>query len=125
MSNVTNAILLFGIEGNFMDRADPTEANRVREINRFFETDEGGHQKGFVNADDPALPDKWYGGAKCLECTVLLGAFNYLYLERLCKHLLTIAWECPEEVQLLVKEQEDDLWHFVDIAALAKEAEDE
>ncbi len=105
MSVVTNTILSFKAGEDF-------EEDKITAVNTFF------RGKGFVNAD----PDKddgvgvrpgWYGGTKCLETPMYVGAFNGLDLECLVAHLRTIPWENPECVQLIVKEQEDEIFRII------------
>jgi hypothetical protein len=85
----------------------------TKKINEFFDDT----QKGFVNMDDENLPDGWYGGAKMLEAELFIGAFNYLDLPALIEHLKNIDWDGDiEEVQLIVKEQEDDRFRIINIS---------
>jgi hypothetical protein len=43
----------------------------------------------------------------------LLGSFNYLDLEGLAEQIKAFAWDEPENVQLFVKEEEDDtFWEY-------------
>jgi hypothetical protein len=104
MSQVTNLILTFSAQ-------EHSEA-RVKEINAFFtdETDNG----GLVSADDPKFTSKWYGGGKCLECEVLIGAFNYLREQEFRHHLDTaVQWYCPEEVQLFIMREDEPVFSVV------------
>ena len=100
MSRVTNAILNLGL---------PDE-NLIDEVNKFFP--EG---CGFVGADDPKLPTKWYGGTKMLETCILIGSFNYLDTEALIAHLRQIPFEAPWSVQLMIQEQEEDWFRCIDL----------
>lgn len=104
MSLVTNVILHTPIY--FDDEQKEIE----KQINSFFD-----ESKGFVYVDDEKLPIGWYGGTKMLECDLYIGSFNYLDLEGLIKHLSKIKWEYNEQVQLIVKEQEDDKFRIIDI----------
>lgn len=106
MSNVTNVIFTPGL----LDEDYEPDQQRIQKLNEFF-TD----QRGFVDADDESLPCGWYGGAKMLEATLLIGAFNYLDLEGLIEHIRGIQWEDPECVQLIVKEQEEDRFKIINV----------
>ena len=91
MSYVTNVII------DVSYREDDGDARiATREINSFFEVGRGFRR--IENSD--------CGGTKCLECNLLIGAFNHLSLDELRAHLVKIG----VEVQLLVKDQGDDFW---------------
>jgi hypothetical protein len=64
---------------------------------------------------DKRLPDGWYGGTKYLECDIAIGAFNHLELESLIQHLREIGGPFADELQLMVKEQEDSQFRIIDI----------
>lgn len=102
MSVVTNAILHM----SNMER----EEDRLNDVNKFFPP-----ETGFVDVDDPKLPTGWYGGTKMLEAPLALGAFNHLDLEGLITHLKSIPWEEPQEVQLIVQEQEDEKFRIIEL----------
>lgn len=67
-----------------------------------------------VNADDPKL-GKWYGGGKCFECDLWMGAINHLDLDHLIRFLRKINWDTPESVQVIVKEEEDIKFRIIDL----------
>lgn len=93
MSLVTNCILSFcGAE----------EYERIEEVNSFFDC------KPLTSCDDESLPRGWYGGTKMLETSIYIGAFNYLLRYDFLNHISTIGWEFPEDVQLLLQEQDDN-----------------
>jgi hypothetical protein len=48
------------------------------------------------------------GGSKSLEQYVMVGAFNHLHLDNLKSHLAELDWEEPENVRLIVCEQDED-----------------
>lgn len=109
MSVVTNVILSLGImnEGPVDDpRAD------VAAINAYF-----GDATGLVSLDDPDLPRGWYGGSKMLEQPLYVGAFNYLDLDALVAHIRGLTFREPENVQLIVCEQDDDRFRIIDVFA--------
>lgn len=102
MSNVTNVILKHGIVSEQTGSLTPR-------INEFFRQSSFiDVEYGFINLDEVRTHMKPYGGTKCLECEVLVGAFNHLDIRGLVKHLLIIPWEDPEETQLFVQYQEAD-----------------
>lgn len=100
MSVVTNLILHIGISED--------EEERIKDVNKFFED-----KNGLVSLDDSKIPRGWYGGSKMLECNLYIGAFNYLDLDEFIKHCKNIKWEYPDEIQIIVKEQEDDLFRII------------
>jgi hypothetical protein len=46
---------------------------------------------------------------------VAIGAFNHLDLDALVKHLRTIDWPYPGDIQLIVREQEEDRFRIINI----------
>jgi protein associated with RNAse G/E len=103
MSVVTNLILHIGILED--------EEDRIKDVNEFWEDG-----IGLVSFDSSDLPRGWYGGTKMLEANLYVGAFNYLDLDEFITHLEKIRWEYPEEVQVIVKEQEDDLFRIIQLS---------
>lgn len=47
-------------------------------------------------------------GDKYMQSTVLAGAFNYLPLDEFVKVIESAPWECPEYVQLFIKEEHEE-----------------
>jgi len=90
MSHVTNVILNMGME-----------SDKLESVNTFFEG-----ETGFISFDSDHLPHGWYGGTKFLEVHAAIGAFNHLDLDGLKQHLKEITWEDPDDVQLLICDQE-------------------
>jgi len=105
MSVVTNAILTYSI----LEQED--ETNRIGEVNKFF-----GESRGFVHCDTPTLERGWYGGTKMLETNVAIGSFNHLRLNDFVEHLESIKWEEPQNVQLIVQEQDDERFRIITLA---------
>ncbi len=60
-----------------------------------------------MRLNEQPLPPGWYGGTKYLECNIYVGAFNYFHLDDFLKHLNSIKWKAPEDLQLFVKDQHD------------------
>ena len=54
-------------------------------------------------------------GNKWLECDIYPGAFNHLNLAELVNAIDSAPWECPECVQLLVKEENDMRFREVEL----------
>lgn len=102
MSVVDNCILSFSIMEN--------EGDRIADVNRFF-----GEHKPFISVHDDKLPNGWYGGTKYLETPLLIAAFNYFEEVAFIKHLKTIGWKHPENVQLMIQRQDDDVFSIVTI----------
>lgn len=118
MSWVTNIILstppYFGKEKEEIEK----------KINSFFEKGD----KGFVNCDDKKLPTGWYGGTKMLEAELWIGAFNYINLEDLVEHLENIDWGGDyekEEVQLIIKDQDDKRFRILNLFPIRVEEDGE
>lgn len=102
MSYVTNLIL-------HMDGMEE-EQERIQEVNAFFDE----RTRPFIGLHDTELlPHGWYGGSKYLECHVYVGAFNYLDLDGLLKHLGTVKWSYPAEVQLFIKDENEETFRLV------------
>lgn len=59
------------------------------------------------------LPLGEVGGWKAFEAAVFTGAFNHLDLPAFMAHLRALTWHEPELVQVVVKEQEDDLFRIL------------
>jgi hypothetical protein len=102
MSNVTNAILHYGMHG----------PEFLAKVNAFFDNE----FDRFVSVEDEHLPPHWYGGTKSLECDLAIGAFNVLDLDGLIKHLCSLSSLYDEQLRLIVKEQEDERFRIINIA---------
>lgn len=102
MSKVDNCILSFSILEE--------EEKRITEVNSFF-----GEKKGFVSVEDGRLPQGWYGGTKYLEAPLFIAAFNYFEEYEFMLHLRKVKWDQPNEVQLIIQRQRDDLFSIVTI----------
>jgi hypothetical protein len=98
MSVVTNIILSIGIS---------EKPERIKEVNKYFD-----NGICFVSVDDEKLPRGWYGGSKMLECEIFIGAFNHLYFEGFMEHLKSVKWEYPEILQVIIKGDDDDIFHI-------------
>jgi hypothetical protein len=111
MSVVTNAILAYRERGR---------TQVLPRINAFFVDDyaagTGHNATGFVHVEDARLPRHWYGGAKMLERDLAIGAFNHLDLDALVSHLCSLWTPDDEDMQLIVKEQEDSRFRIINIA---------
>ncbi|MEQ9437802.1 MAG: hypothetical protein RIG62_02095 [Cyclobacteriaceae bacterium] len=57
----------------------------------------------------------WYGGGKFLEARLFVGAFNHLDLNEFIDHVKSLDWEEPECVQIIVKEQHDDIFRLINV----------
>jgi hypothetical protein len=109
MSNVTNLILSIG----YFD----AEGGKIQEVNRYFEEPEieALRCRGLVSISDSSLPAGWYGGSKYFEANLYLGAFNYLLLNEFVEHLRSVSWQSPEDVQVIVMEQEDERFRIINV----------
>lgn len=52
------------------------------------------------------------GGTKYMECRVYLSAFNHADTETILKAVDQAPWRDKEQVQVFVKEQEEDLFRL-------------
>lgn len=102
MSWVTNAILCLSIKNG----DEVTEA----QINAFADKPSICKGQKFVSCDSPSLPRGWYGGSKMLECDIYIAAFNYMDVAGWIAHLRSLPWPQPNQVQLFLREQDDDIF---------------
>src|SRR5215218_2926506 len=112
MSVVTNVLLSIGLNGAGEEDPNPYTAA----LNAFFPPGQG-----LVNAD--AVPERpgWYGGTKYLEVDLYVGAFNHLDRRAFVTHLRGIAWEHPEDVQLLICAQDDLIFSEIPVFPPARQ----
>ena len=107
MSIVTNIILTFSLMED--EGYEDDGATRMREINSHF-----GAKTGLLllNAAEEVCKHgdvAFWGGTKALEHYVAIGAFNYVSLGDLSKHLREkVGWREPKNVRVMVCGQEDD-----------------
>lgn len=52
--------------------------------------------------------DQYAGGKKSMEVDVFMGGYNHLDRAEILKEFRSVKWECLEDAQLIVKEQEDE-----------------
>ena len=111
MSNVTNLMIYFSI---FED-----EISKEIEINSFFNN---GRQFKIISANFEEENDlengdkqRWYGGSKCLETPLFIGAFNHLDLDGLVTYLKQMEWEEPQDVQIILKGEEDSKFRILSL----------
>ncbi|WP_424001472.1 hypothetical protein [Maribacter sp. IgM3_T14_3] len=106
MSVVSNVILSFSVGED--------ESQRMKDVNEF---DINGNKINLVSADFQRKENyeakAWYGGSKYLEKPLYIGAYNNLNLNAFIDHLKTIIWDEPENVQLIINEQNEDLFKVV------------
>ena len=95
MSDVTSLLIAFSSG----EREDKVLTHLRQHMHR-------GQPFRIVSVKDAALPTGWYGGSKYLETGLLVGAYNYLDLVALLAFMQRMEWEDPEDVQLIIKEQE-------------------
>ena len=98
MSSVSNCILSFSVLEDI--------PARIIAVNAVLSP------QSFVSIEDESLPKGWYGGSKMLETALLVGAFNYFPEDEFMGWLKTINWRCPEEVQLIIKRDDDLLFEI-------------
>jgi len=95
MSYVSNIIISFSV----------SDEDHVLDIKKFFvETFKDVPPKDL----DESTGLAHYGGSKALEKTVMVGAHNYLKIDTLVKFMESLGWFIPEDVQLLVCDENDE-----------------
>lgn len=115
MSSVTNVILHYcpldphSIKGHI--GFSTLTGMALTQVNDAME-DQGVH---FVSVTDKSLPRDWYGGSKCLEQDIAIGAFNRLNLEVLIEELREISWWRPERIQLIICEQDANRFRIINV----------
>lgn len=105
MSRITNVIILLS--------ASEDEIRIVNELSLF----EYKKDVFFIikSIEDKNLPNYWYGGSKGFEASVLIGAYNYLNILDLINYMKNLEWEYIEDVQLLYKEEEDEIFKLISL----------
>lgn len=106
MSVVTNLLLHIGISEE--------EDEQLKAINAFFTERAYPHEKPLV-AMDTEEHHSWYGGTKHLECYLFVGAFNHFDLDGFIKHLKSLTWVASEDVQIILKEDNDTNFRIIDV----------
>lgn len=109
MSYVCDTILALPTLDN--EELDPL----LVKVNAFF-----GDRPGLVSVKDNTLPEYWWGGSKCLQCSLCIGAFNYLDIDALVAHLRSLDWGdegdyIKPHLQLILKDEHDDRFRTIDI----------
>jgi len=100
MSRVTNVILTAHV--GLPDGSDP----EIDSVNKFLREREVGGFGQFVEVSEKA------GGTKYMECRVYLSAFNHADTEVVLDAVDQAPWRDREQVQVFVKEQEEDLFRL-------------
>lgn len=106
MSIVTNIILTTGLEAN----------RTIESINRSYASIVGYPVRVFSLSCMTHV-----GGNKNLACCVHVSAMNNLHEEQLIGLIETTCWECPEEVQLFLKRQDDEVFTQVKLNLLRED----
>lgn len=112
MSEVTNLILSFSVGEDEITKRD--------EIELFFNNGRGfkltsADFEGEENLFEVKNPRRWYAGSKLLETPLFIGAYNQLDLDGLVEHLKSLTWQEPENVQLIVKCENDEKFRIIEL----------
>ena len=100
MSLVTNVVLLMSC-GELEDSAVPDRLPALDELNAWLSEGHGGSCAGTLHeVSDHGV------NRKAMECYVAIGAFNYLDVKGFIEAFRRVAWNDPEDVQLLIQTQE-------------------
>lgn len=97
MSHVTDIILSTMIEDGA--KRDDEHPN-VDELNQYLIEHYGGWV--LVKVDENA------GGGKAMQCDLFIAAINHLNIPEFLERFYEIAWEAPECVQLMLKDEHDE-----------------
>lgn len=105
MSHVTNVILAVGVD-NWDDCGSPgcDTPSQVLALNKLLQ-----REFGQQLADADAKPNV-VGGTRHLEICVWIAAFNYVPKARLEKLVADLPWANPAQVQLMICDQDDDVF---------------
>lgn len=98
MSDVTDLILITALN----DGGGEYEHPNVDRINNWLANTHNGFRL------KPAHPKRADGDYGVMQCDVFLGARKLLNLAGLLEVFHSVPWDCPENVQLLVKKEEED-----------------
>jgi hypothetical protein len=108
MSVVTNVILCAGAaEDGYKPLPETDGIKFVNDWLRDLRPDVS--HNALVNIEAPDNGN-WYGGTKRLECSIWVGAFNYLPVEEFVERVKAAPWRDKESVQLFIKEDDDQLF---------------
>lgn len=105
MSQVTNVILSMGTN------TDQEAKDYIAQVNHFFSSENTPNKQGFAYINDWQYSQPGW----LLEVDLAIGAFNYLNLDALVKHLRTIDWGDKASIQLLVREQNEWQFRIIDV----------
>lgn len=92
MSFVTNVIL---------KTSCAEECDAIKKINEYLENE----NKGQLSQVDSFVKSK-----KAIECNIYIGGFNFLDIESFIKLFRSIKFNCPDEAQLFIQEQDEGLF---------------
>jgi hypothetical protein len=102
MSVVTNVIVLTS--------ASERHAS-IEEVNQWLAHDSEGNIP-------LARADTVFAGARCMECQVYVGAYNYLSVDGLLAKFRLIAWDFPDSVQVGIRGPFDELFTFYRVSGV-------
>jgi len=74
-----------------------------------------------ASIENDKLPKGWYGGSKYMEANIYLGAFNHFNTNDFINHLKSIKWENPQDVQIIVKEENEFKFKLINIFSGSEE----
>lgn len=98
MSHVTDVVLFCSL----LDKENGT----IEQINQWLQ------EKENINLNEL---DCHAGGNKCMQASVWGGAFNYFNIQEFTDYLLTLPWEFPDNVQVMIQDEHDEqftLWQM-------------
>lgn len=104
MSRITNLLIAF---------SSLEEEEQV--LSQLRQHSDRGEPFHIVSMKDATLPVHWYGGSRNLQTGLLVGVYNHLDLPALLTFMQSMSWENPDEVQILIKEDEVRRFQLLDL----------
>jgi len=57
---------------------------------------------------------QYAGGKKHIETPLYAAAFNYFPIKEFMYFVFSLNWECPDDVQIFIEDQEEDRFKLID-----------
>lgn len=111
MSQVTNALLCVGVDNWNMSDNNAIPLG-VQHVNNYLESQ---HGQFFLSIDGG---NNMVGGSKNLEIEVYAAAFNHVGPNILRDIVMEAPWENPDQVQLMICDQDDFIFQVFTVSEL-------
>jgi len=109
MSVVSNVIFSFSISEYSYEKEEDDIYPNMEKINNWLQE----NSYGVFSVDVDAIS----GGKKHLETPLFVATFNYFNIKDFCNFVRSLKWECPDCVQVIIQEQEDDKFRLIEPCA--------